>query len=453
VTISDSDSNTMIQPYGRGVYQIWGTPVIPREKKLAMYNLNQHDKDILRRLAERLVAIADSPLNKERKALWYKLDAGIPERPMILAEALPIMDKNPPVSRASLECENRWVRIIEMGMREQIYQFDILRDDHVVEPLWNVAWHIQVSDYGVQTIEHLGENYGGLGGRKWDAPIKDLNKDLGKLHPSTYSVDRETTFAEKECLEKAFGDIIPVRIRGIHWMTMGLTFDAFLLIGLQSFMTNMLINPDGIHRLMSFLHDDHLALCSWTEKEGLLTLNNENEYLGSGSISYTHDLPASNKKPGEPVKLKDLWVLIESQETVGVGPKQFEELIFPYQRSIAEKFGKVYYGCCEPIDSRWHIIKQLPNLARASISPWADQEMLSKAIGNRIVYSRKPNPALVSTEKFNEDEIRADIRKTLALTRNCCVELVMKDVHTLNEEPWRLPRWVEITREEVEKSS
>jgi len=28
----------------------------------------------------------------------------------------------------------------------------------------------------------------------------------------------------------------------------------------------------------------------------------------------------------------------------------------------------------------------------------------------------------------------------------------MKDVHTLNNEPERLPRWVEIAREEVEKA-
>jgi hypothetical protein len=29
----------------------------------------------------------------------------------------------------------------------------------------------------------------------------------------------------------------------------------------------------------------------------------------------------------------------------------------------------------------------------------------------------------------------------------------MKDVHTLNNQPWRLPRWVEIAREVVDETA
>jgi len=104
-------------------------------------------------------------------------------------------------------------------------------------------------------------------------------------------------------------------------------------------------------------------------------------------------------------------------------------------------------GCCEPVDKRWHIIKRIPNLARVSVSPWADEEFMAQELGSDYVYCRKPNPTLISTEHFDEDAIRADLRHTLTVARNCRVELVMKDVHTLNNQPWRLPRWVEIARQ------
>jgi len=210
--------------------------------------------------------------------------------------------------------------------------------------------------------------------------------------------------------------------------------------------------PEGLHRLMGFLRDDHLAYARWLEEEGLLTLNNENDYIGSGSMGYTHDLPTTGGN-ADRVRTADQWVLLESQETVGVGPDQFEEFIFPYQLSLANCFGKTYYGCCEPVSNRIHILKRLPNMARVSVSPWADEEIMASECGREIVYSRKPNPTLVSTEIFDENAICADLRHTLEVTAGCGVELVMKDVHTLNNDPRRLPRWVELARQVIDERS
>ena len=415
------------------------------------YALSRHDIDILRRLAQRVVDITQSPVNLERKALWYKHDAGRSERPMILAEAFDVRDEVLPLPASVLECDEPWTRGVEGRLRFQIYQFDVLRDDHVVELYFNINWRVQVSDYGVQPFEYTADNDGRMGSKRWDPPIPDLDKDFDKLHPRTYSVDREATLARKNRLEKVFGDILPVRIRGPFWWTMGMTELAMKLHGFQNLMLNTLDNPEGVHRLMAFLRDDHIAFAEWLEKEGLLGLNNENDYIGSGSMGYTHHLPQPGKEAGDPVQLKDQWVLLESQETVGVGPEQFEELFFRYQLSIAERFGKCYYGCCEPLNTRWHILKRIPNLARVSVSPWVDEEVIANELGSDIVYSRKPNPTLISTKHFDEDAIRADIRNTLTVAKDCRVEIIMKDVHTLNNEPARLPRWVEIAREVIDE--
>ena len=413
--------------------------------------LTQRDINVLRGLAERKAEIAQDPVNLERRELWYKHDAGTGGRPMVLAEVGGVRDRVHPLPDSLFECEEPWARGVERGLRVEIYQFELLRDDHVVEPYINTGWKVQTSDYGVQAVVHYAEDYDHLGARRWDAPIQNLDEDIEKLRPRTYSVDREATCAEKERLEKVFGDILPVRIRGGFWWTMGMTWPAIDLIGLDHLMLYMFDDPEGLHRLMAFLRDDHLAYAEWLEKEGLLTLNNENDYIGSGSMGYTRELPQSDWKEDDLVRLKDQWVLLESQETVGVGPDQFEEFIFPYQLSLAEKFGKCYYGCCEPVHSRWHVLKRIPNLARVSVSPWADEEFMARELGREVVYSRKPNPALISTENFDEDAIRADIRHTLTVVRDCRVEIAMKDVHTLKDEPERLPRWVQIAREVIDE--
>jgi hypothetical protein len=79
--------------------------------------------------------------------------------------------------------------------------------------------------------------------------------------------------------------------------------------------------------------------------------------------------------------------------------------------------------------------------------------MVLAEFGGRYVYSRKPNPTLISTERFDEAAIREDVRRTLTAARGCRIEIVMKDVHTLNNEPARLPRWVQLAREVIEETS
>jgi hypothetical protein len=198
---------------------------------------------------------------------------------------------------------------------------------------------------------------------------------------------------------------------------------------------------------MGFMRDDQLALIDWLEKENLLNLNNENDYIGSGSTGYTRQLPKADGKQGGAVRAKDLWVLSESQETVGVGPDLFEEFIFQYQLPVIERFGLCYYGCCEPVHTRWHVLKKIPNLQRVSVSPWCDEVFMAEALGRKVVYSRKPNPTQISCEKFDEELIRQDLRRTLFAAKECSLELVMKDVHTLCGRPERLGRWVELARE------
>ncbi len=406
------------------------------------------DDQIIRDLTKRIAEIAHDPVMEERRKLWHKHAAFDGDRPMVLAEHGGVQDIIP---ESRLKCSGERARGIEQGLRHTIFRFEEVGDDHVVEPYVDYNWEVSNDGYGVPYHIERADNEGKMGSYRWDPPIKDLDKDFDKLHPRTFSVDRDATMKKKAELEELWDGILPVRMRGGFWGTMGMTWPAISLIGLEGLMMAMVDNPDGLHRLMAFLRDDHLAEAEFAQREGLLSLNNENDYIGSGSEGYTHELPQPGWEPDQPVRLKDLWVLSESQETVGVSPEMFAEFIFPYQLAVIEKFGLCYYGCCEPVHTRWHVIEKIPNLRRVSVSPWCDQAKLASACGDRVTFCRKPNPTLISTSDFDEDAIRADIRETLEIAKGCTIELSMKDVHTLHDESWRLGRWVELAREEIDK--
>ena len=87
------------------------------------------------------------------------------------------------------------------------------------------------------------------------------------------------------------------------------------------------------------------------------------------------------------------------------------------------------------------------------MAPSCNQEVVAGMLKGDYVYSRKPNPTLISTDTFDEELIRKDLRTTLGLAskHSCRLEIIMKDVHTLNNEPDRLARWIRIAREESER--
>lgn len=407
--------------------------------------VSDKDKQILRTLGEQVAIIGSNKVMEEKRHLWKKLNALQAERPMILVETCSVVDELMPLK--VLECEGEWARSCERDLRLKLYHYENIDDDMVIEPRIRYGCVIDSSDYGFKVERHKGDNGQGKGSYTWDAPITDIEEGLKKLHFRSHKIDTAATELQKALLEEVFEGVLPVVNRGWYWWTQGLSIDAIDLIGLEGLMLAMYDQPEQLHRLMAFLRDDKLNTLDWFEKQGILFPNNEDDYIGSGGCGYTNLLPQKDYIPGKPGRIKDMWGLSESQETVGVSPEMFEEFVFTYQLPIISKFGFACYGCCEPLDKRWHIVKRIPNLRRVSVSPWADQEKMAEYLGKNYVYSRKPSPTDISMSYWDEDILRNDLKKTLQITRGLNVELVMKDVHTLSNQPWRLGRWAQIVRE------
>jgi hypothetical protein len=254
--------------------------------------VSSHDREVLRRLAARLRVAAEHPDMSRRRVLWYEHNALRGRQPMILCFPEGAWGELLPDS--ALQCTDPTLRRWEWTLRHRLYQWEVLRDDNTQEPYFDLNWHVTVGDFGVQAPRTHGADRGSY---VWDPPIKDLDRDLGKLHYRELAVDRAATQRDLDLAWSLFGDLLPPRLRGGFWWTMGLTQDAIFLVGLEQLMLLMYDHPAGLHRLMAFLRDEQMRFITWFEQQGLLTLNNLNDYTGSGGVAYTDELPGTGHEP------------------------------------------------------------------------------------------------------------------------------------------------------------
>ena len=289
----------------------------------------------------------------------------------------------------------------------------------------------------------------GAGAYRWDAPLTDY-QDLDKLRPRRINVDSEKTQRLHELALEILGDILQVRLEGVWWWSLGMTSDLILLRGFQQTLCDMYDNPGGLHRLMAFLRDENLAKLDFLEANGLLSLNNGGDFIGTGGYGWSDDLPAPGFDCGK-VRTRDMWGFCESQETVGVSPKLFEEFVFAYQLPILERFGLNIYGCCEPLDRRFDVIKRIPRLRKVTVSPWSDVAGMAERLGSDYIYTRKVNPAEIAQPTIDDERIREGLRDTLRTTsrNHCRVEILMRDVLTLGGNPENIIRWTQIAGKRV----
>ena len=206
-------------------------------------------------------------------------------------------------------------------------------------------------------------------------------------------------------------------------------------------------HPEGLKELLSRLSRGYTEKLDYLEREGLLSLNNDGTYVGSGGYGFTDELPQADFN-GQ-VRTRDMWGFADSQETVNVSPRMYEEFVFPYEKPLLDRFGLNCYGCCEPLHSRWHIVKRHHNLRRVSCSPWADLTKMADYLQDDYILSMKAHPAPLASASVNLEDVRRDLCESLEKTRGCVVEVIMKDNHTIGGRPENLVEWCRIAQEEA----
>lgn len=401
------------------------------------------ERQVLRALAGQVAELAARPVEQAKCRLWLEHNALYPTRPVVFCD--PETSWNEIIPDKTLFCTNRIARGWEFLLRREIFWGAQMQDDRVVMPVFDVPHVHDEPDWGAteRVIETAGEDRTAY---TWEAPVHS-EADWDQVHAPLLRLDFAASDRLVDLASNLFGDLLQVRLKTQWWWTLGMTWTLIKLRGLEQFMFDLVERPAFVHRMLSTLRAGTLAMVDALEHAGLLSLNNDGTYVGSGGYGWTSALPAAGFDGR--VRACDLWGFAESQETVGVSPRMFEQFIFPYQLPLLEKFGLNCYGCCEPLDQRWHIVQRIPRLRRVSVSPWSDRRRMAENLGDRYIFSLKPNPADLATDTFDENRIRAELRRDLELTRDCRVELILKDVTTMRHDPRRALRWVEIALQEA----
>ena len=405
--------------------------------------LRKEERSILRGLAEKVAELASLPLMEEKRGLWQRHNKLQKTRPIIFCD--PENGWNEIITERQLQCRTRIARRWEMNLRKEIFWGEHMGDDRPVEAVFNVPYTCSVDFWGLPISYRRTEQ---LGSFVWDAPLKDYATDLKKIHPLTFEIDWGVSNGCVELAKALFDGILTVRQKGTWWWSLGITYPAILLRGLENVLTDFHEHPDELKELFSIISAGFMKKLDHLEAANLLSLNNDGTYIGSGGYGYTDELPPPDSDGR--VRCRDMWGFTESQETVGVSPRMYEEFVFPYEKPIMDRFGLTCYGCCEPVDSRWHVVKRHHKLRRVSCSAWAKLEKMAGFLQDQFILSLKPAPSVLATPHPDWEAIRAYLHKAIELTRGCRLEIIMKDNHTLAGRPQNAFDWVKIAKQEAE---
>ncbi len=405
----------------------------------------------LRVLADMWAEEAHRDKMQERKQIWQALNDFAPIRPAILAETCLMTDY---VTEEELLCQDEYLRNIERYMIENIRHAKEIGDDFVLEKYMRIPWDVCISSFGVDIKEkHATDMYGDKVACTFEHPIAN-KEDVANLRQRTFYINKQETIEKCQRLNEIFKGILPVQIGGIDpvygsggyspfcgLLITEITLNLYKLIGMDNIYFWLYDNPKLFHKLMRFVTDDFIALHKFLEKENLLAYNSDNSLTG-GRYGYCNEAIPKN-----PITLKDCWLWCNAEETTTISPEMYKEFILPYLKEGASLFGKIYFGCCENIESRWELIKgSIPNIKAVSTSPFSNVEAVGELLGDKYILSKKLQPAYLAQKEPDFANAKKDIQTTLKASKSGNVELILRDVYRVGANRKMFSEWVNLAK-------
>lgn len=405
------------------------------------------DRKILRDLAAEYREIAVSARQKELREEWRQHNSLKKTRPLIVCS----WDEGSNVLLTMLEhelrCKTPELRIHERNLRNSIFHSK-MEDDWLYEPFVVVDAVKQTppaGDWGYEP-ERTRDGQAFV-----TAPFVLEMEDIKKLVRIDHVIDEAATERKKAFYEDIFGGVLDVCInRRPFYARFGvsdLSTTLAEILGFENMMIAMLEEPELVHAVQEFQRDAVLEQFRQANANGDFTpVGGWWESEGPGYCDDIEDPTAA------PVKRtsQELWGFFASQEFTLISPAMFEEFMLAYQMPIMQQYKHVTYGCCEDLTGKIDCLRKIPNLRRIGIAPLANVASCAEQIGRDYVFALRPNPAMVCANG-DRSLMRKQLAESLSAARGTCLDVMLKDVSTVQGEPERLFDWVKITRELAEK--
>jgi hypothetical protein len=428
-----------------------------------------NDRAVVRELAAELAEIAALPVQQESIARWKALNDLHPERPMVMLDGIPWHELNVN-DELTLRTQDPFCRGIETMLRRTLYQWRHMRGDMVVQPVIVMPRVISMDGFGIRMQSHT-EAFD-VGNDVVSSAFTDqleTEDDVAKIRTPIVTLDEAATTYVEARANELFDGILPVRMQGWlpeanQWPALAsqpgtkpyvtgmwpdgsgnLAYGLWDLIvmwhGVENSLYDLAARPEFMHEVMRRLLDAHLGMLDQIESMGLL--GHSQPWIRSTG-AFTDQLPAEGFNPAHP-RTRDVWTSGMAQILTSVSPAMFKEFEIDYAIPWCERFGLVYYGCCESLDTKMQYVKLLPNLRKISMSSWVDVERGAEQIGRDYVFSRKPNPAHVAGDTMDIELIERDLRDTIerCARHETPLELILKGISTVRGDPTRLWDWTD----------
>ncbi|MBM4086735.1 MAG: hypothetical protein FJ272_18265 [Planctomycetes bacterium] len=324
-------------------------------------------------------------------------------------------------------------------MRKKICCWENFRDDRVVDDVIVCPIAVRSTMWGIsRAIDKPAEPSGAYAFR----PIIADERDIEKIQTEPkVTVDWAATETHYQRLCDLYDGILRVEKRGTDFFWFAPMDNFIQWRGIEQTFVDLVERPKWVHEALERITLGYLSHIEQFEKLNVLSLGNGNTRLGSGGYGWTDQLPQPDFD-GQHVRLKDLWARAATQIfTEGISPAMHDEFAIQYEKRLLERFGLSCYGCCEPLDMKMHGVRKIRNLRRVSMSPWVNLERAAAEVGKDYIYTHKPNPTIVSMERWHPDLAEAQMREAFEKTRHNVVEVNLQDLHTVRNEPRRLAEW------------
>jgi hypothetical protein len=406
----------------------------------------EHDIKIIRELAVCAAEIANLPVQEEKRRLWRGLNALKPERPMVMIDQV-CWNEMEIGDELTLKTTDPDCRYYEEILRRTLFQWRHFPVDMVVEPFMNVPMAIHSSGFGVEVVEQVAttDATNSVVAHRYNNQFQSAD-DLEKVRIPVITHDPAETSRRMEVAHTLFDGLLAVRPWGLD-PYLSLWDPISTWMGVENALYAIIDRPEMMHGLVARLTEGYMSMLDQLEENGLL--------CGLQSLihctgAYTDELPASGYDPSKP-RTKDIWMFGLAQMFSTVSPRMFKEYEVDYASKICERFGLVYYGCCDPLDRKMKEVRMIPNVRKVSMSPWVDQARGAAEIHGDFVFSRKPSPAMLAFDSFDPEAVRQDlsITRDLCVQHGCPLELILKDISTVRYEPERLFTWAKVAMQVV----
>lgn len=417
--------------------------------------MQEYQKQVneIRELAKKLTELSHTPENEAKKQRWA-------DHNDLIARQQPLLWVCPDddggwlelVPETSLQCTDPVLRDMENKLKKYLYQGRYLKDDFVFEDkLYFIYPGVytgylygnseQTTAWGISIVKpKIGKQAYQL--ECFLKTEEDYENFLN--HEVDFIPDYEKMAAMKTQIEEALDGILDIEFQlPYSVLVQSHLIELVHLRGLENLLFDVYDDPELLQSVLRHMGESKARPLKRLEEKRLLFDNRTNIYTGSGSLGYTN---APRKKP-EDVMLSDMWGFADAQEFSSVSPEMFEEFAIVNQKIGLNLFGRGCYGCCEPMDGKYDAVFQhISNLRRISVSPWTNIDEAVEKIGQKAIFSWKPDPAKVYTG-FDEREMRKYLSEVAQKSRDCFVEIILKDIRTCGGTNQYLVKFIELVRE------